>query len=169
MCAHVRIEDRGGPRVMPLDAALLERVQQVTRQLGQDWLRGVAVAVKDLPPTQGTYAVADETGLTLVGHIAFLDPRKESAAPALKALAGHGIRVKVLTGDNEQVARNVSGLVGLPTDNVLLGSQIEACSASPAASGGWCCRPTPATGWTRRTSTACSCAPAPARWCRCRV
>ena len=128
VCTHVRIEDPGGARVMPLDAPLLERVQRVTRQLGQEGLRGVAVAVKDLPPTQHTYAVADETGLTLVGCIAFLDPPKESAAPALKALAGHGIQVKVLTGDNELVARSVCAQVGLSTDNVLLGSQVERLS-----------------------------------------
>lgn len=125
VCTHVRIDDGGGARVMPLDAALLKRVQQVTRQLGQDGLRGVAVAVKDLPPTQRTYAVADETGLTLVGHIAFLDPPKESTVPALQALAGHGIQVKVLTGDNELVARSVCKQVGLSADHVLLGSQVE--------------------------------------------
>jgi Mg2+-importing ATPase len=70
--------------------------------------------------------VADEAGLTLVGHGAFRDPPKESAAPALQALAGHGIQVKVLTGDNAAVTAAVCAQVGLPADEVLLGAQVEA-------------------------------------------
>jgi Mg2+-importing ATPase len=86
------------------------------------------VAVKTLPPGQTAYSVADESGLTLIGYIAFLDPPKESAAPALKKLAGHGVSVKVLTGDNEIVTAQVCRQVGLAADSVLLGSQVEALS-----------------------------------------
>jgi Mg2+-importing ATPase len=128
VCTRVRIDDGSGPQVLVLDAALLVRVQQVTRALSQDGLRVVAVAMKELPPAQSTYSVADEADLTLVGYIAFLDPPKESAAPALKALAGHGVRVKVLTGDNELVAARVCGQVGLTADEVLPGSQVESMS-----------------------------------------
>ncbi|MBK9571887.1 MAG: magnesium-translocating P-type ATPase [Rhodoferax sp.] len=135
-CTHVRTPDPidaslDGERTMPtlpLDAALLARTQAVTGALNAEGLRVVAVAVKTLPPGQTTYAVADEVGLTLIGYIAFLDPPKESAAPALKKLASHGIAVKVLTGDNDLVTRQVCRQVGLPADAVLLGSQVEALS-----------------------------------------
>jgi len=62
------------------------------------------------------------------------DPPKESAAPALKQLAAHGIIVKVLTGDNDLVTAQVCRQVGLQTlhqaagDAVMLGSQVEALS-----------------------------------------
>jgi len=118
-----------GGRAMPtqpLDAALRARTQAVTEALGAEGLRVVAVAVKTMPPAQSTYSVADESGLTLIGYIAFLDPPKESAAPALRKLAAHGITVKVLTGDNEQVTRKVCHQVGLPVDAMLLGPQVEA-------------------------------------------
>jgi P-type Mg2+ transporter len=135
-CTHVRTQDAvdaslDGERTMPtlpLDAALLARTQTVTAAMNAEGLRVVAVAVKTLPPGQATYSVADETGLTLIGYIAFLDPPKESAAPALKKLAAHGIAVKVLTGDNDLVALQVCRQVGLPADVVLLGSQVEALS-----------------------------------------
>jgi Mg2+-importing ATPase len=135
-CTDVRKQDAvdaslDGGRTMPtlpLDAALLARTQAVTAALNAEGLRVVAVAVKTLPPGQTTYSVADETGLTLVGYIAFLDPPKESAAPALKKLAAHGITVKVLTGDNDLVTLQVCREVGLTTDAVLLGPQIEALS-----------------------------------------
>jgi Mg2+-importing ATPase len=135
-CTRVRIQEStdaslDGERAMPtlpLDAALLARTQAVTAGLNAEGLRVVAVAVKTLPPSQTTYSVTDEAGLTLIGYIAFLDPPKESAAPALKKLAAHGIQVKVLTGDNAPVAVHVCGQVGLPTNSVLLGEQIEVLS-----------------------------------------
>jgi Mg2+-importing ATPase len=89
--------------------------------------------MKTVPAAQATYAIADEAGLTLAGFIAFLDPPKDSAAPALKALAGHGIKVKVLTGDNALVSTYVCGLVGLKLGTALLGPQIEAMNEADLA------------------------------------
>ena len=120
--------ERAMPTV-PLDAALLASTQAVTAALNAEGLRVVAVAVKTLPPDQAVYSVADEANLTLIGYIAFLDPPKESAAPALKQLAAHGIVVKVLSGDNAAVTAHVCRQVGLPRaagDAVLLGSAVEA-------------------------------------------
>jgi len=122
---RVRVEGGATPRDVPMDPAMLDRVQRFARKLNQDGMRVVAVAMKELPPEQSKYTVADEADLTLIGYIAFLDPPKESAAPALKALAAHGIRVKVLTGDNEMVTANVCSQVGLSAGEVLLGSQVE--------------------------------------------
>jgi Mg2+-importing ATPase len=133
-CTHVRIQEPvdaslDGERPMPtrpLDDALRATTRGVTQALAAEGLRVVAVAVKTLPPDQTRYSVADESGLTLIGYIAFLDPPKESAAPALRKLADHGIEVKVLTGDNEAVTATVCRQVGLPVDRMLLGAQLEA-------------------------------------------
>ncbi len=141
VCTRVRSQgsDGGsggstGAQDEALNAAMLLRVQQVTRELNELGLRVVAVALKELPPGQSAYTVADETALTLVGYIAFLDPPKDSAAPALKALAAHGIRVKVLTGDNELVTARVCRQVGLSlAQPVLLGAQVEALDAAALA------------------------------------
>jgi Mg2+-importing ATPase len=74
------------------------------------------------------YAVADEHDLVLLGYIAFLDPPKDTAAAALKALWRHGVRVKVLTGDNEVVTRKVCRDVGLDASHLLLGAEVEILS-----------------------------------------
>ena len=136
-CTQVRAPDPAGPTdasldgdsplpTQPLDAALMARTRAVTAALSAEGLRVVAVAVKTLPPAQATYSVADEAGLTLIGYIAFLDPPKETAAPALKQLAAHGITVKVLTGDNELVTAQVCRQVGVAADRVMLGGEVDA-------------------------------------------
>ena len=63
--------------------------------------------------------------MILKGYVAFLDPPKDSAAKAIKALQDHGVTVKVLTGDNDLVTRKVCREVGLNADDILLGSKVE--------------------------------------------
>jgi len=106
----------------------LAKMRELTADLNEEGLRVVAVAIKEMPPTREIYGQADERDLTLVGYISFLDPPKESTAPALKALADHGVAVKILTGDNHLVTRKICKEVGLQTGRIVLGSEIEAMS-----------------------------------------
>jgi len=124
VCSRVR----HGDAIEPLTPELLARIREVTAELNEEGLRVVAVAAKEVPPSKETYGVADESELTLIGYVAFLDPPKESTAPALKALAEHGVAVKVLTGDNELVTAKICREVGLEQQGVLLGSDIERMS-----------------------------------------
>ncbi|MBI3433136.1 MAG: magnesium-translocating P-type ATPase [Hydrogenophilales bacterium] len=121
VCATVR----HGDGVEPLTPGMLARIRDVTSTLNEEGLRVVAVAVKEVPPAKENYGVADEREMILVGYVAFLDPPKESTAPALQALARHGVAVKVLTGDNERVTAKICREVGLEHRGVLLGSDIE--------------------------------------------
>ncbi len=124
VCTQVR----HGEATEPLVPELLARIRQVTADLNEEGLRVVAVAARELPPTKEAYGIADEQELTLIGYVAFLDPPKESTAPALKALAEHGVEVKVLTGDNELVTAKICREVGLEQAGILLGGDIERMS-----------------------------------------
>ncbi|EAB3092724.1 magnesium-translocating P-type ATPase [Salmonella enterica] len=108
--------------IVPLDDNMLRRVKRVTDTLNRQGLRVVAVATKYLPAREGDYQRIDESDLILEGYIAFLDPPKETTAPALKA---SGITVKILTGDSELVAAKVCHEVGLDAGDVVIGSDIE--------------------------------------------
>jgi Mg2+-importing ATPase len=124
VCTQVRAPQQGAAQ--PLDAARLAQTRAFTAALAAEGLRVVAVASKMLPPEQAAYTLADESALTLVGYIGFLDPPKETAAPALQRLAAHGITVKVLTGDSEIVTQHVCGQVGLAAGTVMLGTDVAA-------------------------------------------
>jgi Mg2+-importing ATPase len=121
VCSQVRHDEVDEP----LTPELLKRVFAVTASLNADGLRVVAVASKTMSAAKEAYGVADESELTLIGYVAFLDPPKESTLPALQALAAHGVVVKVLTGDNELVTAKICREVGLPADTILLGSDVE--------------------------------------------
>ena len=115
-----------GDKVEPLLPETLARIREVTASLNEEGLRVVAVAAKEVVASQNSFSVKDEQELILIGYIAFLDPPKESTAPALKALKAHGITVKVLTGDNELVTVKICREVGLPIEGILLGADVEA-------------------------------------------
>jgi len=86
--------------IVPLDEALRRQAKGVARGLNEEGMRVLVVAYKKMAEPKFPYSVADETDLTLAGFLAFLDPPKETAADAIRALAQHGVEVKVLTGDN---------------------------------------------------------------------
>ena len=116
---------KNGDKIETIDQERLAAIHVITNNLNNDGLRVIAVAIREFEPLRETYSVADEKELILVGYIAFLDPPKESAAPALQALTKNGIDVKILTGDNELVTAKICRVVGLPVKKPVLGSEIE--------------------------------------------
>src|SRR6476620_1563473 len=115
-------------QLYPMDHLLLDDLKEEYAQLSTEGFRVLAIASKEVPPRgvvagdATPYSKADECDLILNGYVAFLDPPKETATAAIKALQGHGIEVKVLTGDHDLVARKICKEVGLSTEFVLLGS-----------------------------------------------
>jgi Mg2+-importing ATPase len=97
----------------------------LVKKYNKEGFRVLAVGIRLLSGDKDIYAVQDESDLTLVGFLAFLDPPKESATPALAALREHGVQVKVLTGDNGAVTKKICKEVGLPVDRVVLGPELE--------------------------------------------
>jgi P-type Mg2+ transporter len=124
VCRRYEIDDVTGA----LDASHFEAARRETISLNSDGFRVVAIAYREFATPQAAYTVADEKNLTLLGYIAFLDPPKDSAGPAIEALSKKGVRVKILTGDNEVITRKVCRDVGLDPGTIVLGTQIDALS-----------------------------------------
>lgn len=121
ICTKVMVEGR----IVALDDSHFQQARTQTDALNADGFRVIAIAYKEITADKKTYAVADETDLVLLGTIAFLDPPKETAASAIADLARYQVAVKVLTGDNEIIARKICKDVGLSTDKILSGNEIE--------------------------------------------
>jgi Mg2+-importing ATPase len=122
-CTRFELEDE----ILPMDPVLIQDLRDEYERLSTDGFRVLAVAYKDLE-RRAAYSKDDETDLVLRGYVAFLDPPKESAGPAIAALQKHGVTVKILTGDNDLVSKKVCHDVGLPTEHLVLGSDIEKMS-----------------------------------------
>jgi Mg2+-importing ATPase len=119
-CAFFELDGKTSPMEPSLVGGLMEQY----KQLSANGFRVLAVAHKAL--ALGEFiSKEDECDLVLKGYVAFLDPPKDSAAKAIRALESHGVTVKLLTGDNDLVTRNVCRQVGLDAETLLLGSVVE--------------------------------------------
>ena len=117
------VEYRG--EMIPLTEDIRQEVLAEVGQLNRQGLRVLGVAYKSGLREDYAYAVADESDMILTGYLAFLDPPKPSAAPAIQALLEHGVRTKILTGDNEKVTQAICEKVGLDVEHILLGADID--------------------------------------------
>lgn len=115
-------------KIVPMDEAMRKIILSTSKKLNEEGLRVLLVAIKEYEERPLTYSVADESNLILTGFIGFLDPAKPSAKPAIEGLQKLGISIKVLTGDNEIVAKKICKDVGIPVQYILLGKEIESFS-----------------------------------------
>ena len=120
------VEYRG--EIIPLTEDIRQEVLAEVGQLNRQGLRVLGVSYKSDLREDYAYAVTDESDMILTGYLAFLDPPKPSAAPAIQALLEHGVRTKILTGDNEKVTQAICEKVGLDVEHILLGSDIDQMS-----------------------------------------
>jgi Mg2+-importing ATPase len=116
----------------PLDNEGRARCAATSQGLAAQGYRVLAVAYRPVPE-QPAYSVAEERGLVLAGFVTFFDPPLEDTAAALRDLRRDGVRVKILTGDNELVARHVCAEVGLDGSRVVLGQELERMSDAALA------------------------------------
>ncbi len=110
--------------ILPLDPILIQDLKEEYEDLSSDGFRVLAIAYRDME-LKPVFSKSDESDLVLKGYVAFLDPPKDTAAPAIQALQKHGVEVKILTGDNDLVTKKICHEVGLFTDKILLGTQVE--------------------------------------------
>ncbi|HLQ40057.1 MAG TPA: magnesium-translocating P-type ATPase, partial [Tetragenococcus sp.] len=123
-CSYVKVKGE----IVALTDDLRQQLRQLNHRLNSEGMRVLTVATKKNVHQSAIYTVADESQMTLIGFMCFLDPAKESATTAISSLHEHGVEVKVLTGDNEVVAKKVCGDVGIEVNDILLGNDIEELS-----------------------------------------
>jgi Mg2+-importing ATPase len=112
-------------QIVAMDDHIREHILNMSRQLNQEGLRVLIVAVKMFDNRALTYTCDDEQDMIMAGFVGFLDPAKPSARTAIDSLQQLGVNVKVLTGDNDIVTKKICHDVGIPFDKILLGNDIE--------------------------------------------
>jgi Mg2+-importing ATPase len=120
ICATVSIDGMA----QPFDDSRRAQASETLKKLSADGYRALGVAFRKVEK-QDAYAVAAEQQMTLAGFAAFLDPPKEGIVAVLEALKKNGVSVVIMTGDNQYVTQKVAHDVGLPTDRIVTGDQLD--------------------------------------------
>jgi P-type Mg2+ transporter len=111
-------------QIKPFDTEARAHCETIFQVLSAQGFRMLAVAYC-LVPVQETYTIADEKNMLFMGFLTFYDPPLEDAGEMLDELRRDGVEVKILTGDNELVTRYVCEQVGLSTDRIVLGDELD--------------------------------------------
>ncbi len=114
--------------ISPITREIKENIKRISTELNKDGLRVIAVCQKNDIPDVSDFTVEDEKNMILLGFIGFLDPPKESAKSAIENLNNAGIRVIVLTGDNLEITKCICKKVGINSNTIIEGKQIEKLS-----------------------------------------
>jgi len=101
------------------------KIEQKFIELSEEGYRVLALSYKRLKEDKTRYSVSDESDMVFLGFVAFVDPPKESARGSVKLLQKSGIRLKILTGDNEIVTKKICKELGIEVEGVVLGSELR--------------------------------------------
>jgi len=106
-----------------LDPPAIARCMTTVHDLSRKGLRVLAVASKAVSRRDGL-TIADEKNLTLAGFLTFADPVLEGVRECIAQLASDGVRVKILSGDDELVCRHVCEQAGIDATRVVTGDEL---------------------------------------------
>jgi Mg2+-importing ATPase len=114
-----------GDGTHPLDAPTRAGIEQLYSDWSAKGFRVLGVASKAVDGRAEAYSRTDEHELTFAGFLLFFDPPKADVQQAIVDLAKRGVQLKIITGDNQKVARHVAEAVNLPVTGVLTGSELS--------------------------------------------
>ncbi|MEM4258769.1 MAG: magnesium-translocating P-type ATPase [Candidatus Thermoplasmatota archaeon] len=120
-CSHYEIDGK----IQQITEDVLEKLKSEYDSLSLQGFRVLAIAYKDIIDKKEIYSRDDEINLILKGYVAFLDPPKPTVKKTIETIKKLGIELKVLTGDNEFVTKNICSQIGLDIHNVYTGDMID--------------------------------------------
>ena len=123
-CKNVKYKDE----IMNLDEKLSKQIIVNANNLSNVGMQVIALAEKKEYPGVDVFSSKDESNMTFVGYVAFLDPPKKGVKQTITNLKKMGVKTKILTGDNAYATKNICGIVGLRSDNIIIGSQLDEMS-----------------------------------------
>ena len=120
-CSKVKI----GNTNKKINTDIKKRVCEKAEELASTGMQVIALAYKDDYPGKEDFNISCEDDMIFIGFVGFLDPPKKDVKLTLEKLASIGIKTKILTGDNPYATKNICSLVGINSNKIILGSQID--------------------------------------------
>jgi Mg2+-importing ATPase len=114
---------RGSKKLTP---AIRKKINEEYERLSADGFRVLGLGIKKVAHKKTPYGKADETELSFVGFLAFLDPPKKTVKRTLEQMEKANVAMKIITGDNFLVTKHIAEEIGLVITNALTGDEIAA-------------------------------------------
>lgn len=103
------------------------KIEDSYKKLSSNGYKVIAIAAKFVPKKQN-YKEIDENDLTFLGFLTFIDPPKKTARIALESFRKLGVNLKILTGDDPIITKEIAKEVGFTPnelEKIVLGQDID--------------------------------------------
>ena len=111
-----------------LNKEKIDNIKEQATAMASNGMQVIALAIKDTYPGSDKFNISFEQELTFIGFVAFLDPAKKGVKETLVNLSKINVKTKILTGDNPYATKNICNMVGLNSDEILTGIDIDRMS-----------------------------------------
>ena len=111
-----------------LNEEKIDNIKEQATAMASNGMQVIALAIKDTYPGSDKLNISFEQELTFIGFVAFLDPAKKGVKETLVNLSKINVKTKILTGDNPYATKNICNMVGLNSDEILTGIDIDRMS-----------------------------------------
>lgn len=135
-CTHICQNGRS----VPITGQHIQFMNKLNQSMAERALRVIAVAYKDIPPSdilrrdkseRGSECMSFknplESGLTLAGLVGMIDPPREEVASAVLTCQMAGIKPVMITGDHISTACAIARELGImtPSDKAMTGAELS--------------------------------------------
>lgn len=117
-CTRIRINKDTVEDIQVHKADLEEKFEQ----FGIKGLRAIGICYKNI--VSDNIQKSDETDMIFAGFILLQDPVKEGIIETIDELKKLQVSLKIITGDNKNVAKSIALQLGIALPNILSGSEI---------------------------------------------
>jgi len=119
VCSRVEAENGSIVDIAGMQDAIHKHFEQFSKQ----GCRTLGVAYKDIG-FRSSILKDDEMGMTFLGFLVLFDPPKPNIIDIIGQLKHLGVSLKIITGDNQLVAANVSQQMGLSETKIITGPDL---------------------------------------------
>ncbi|WP_282956055.1 HAD-IC family P-type ATPase [Methanobrevibacter arboriphilus] len=120
ICSHA-VDNEG--KVVDI-STVIDQINALYNKLSSEGFRTLAVAYRDFGSTS-VINRNDESQMIFTGFISLFDPPKDGIKDNISDLNNLEVEIKVITGDNALIAKNMAKKVGMNNNEVLTGSDIQ--------------------------------------------
>jgi len=121
ICSHVL--DRNG--LQPVER-YGQKLDHIFDKLGKDGYRVIAVCYKDI--IDESINLTAEANMIFAGFVLMKDPIKPGIAAAIHELDKLGVGLKIITGDNKNIAWTTAGEIGIAAPKLVTGKELDGIS-----------------------------------------
>ncbi len=118
VCSYIQDSDNN---IVPI-AGFKAQLEKNFEQFGESGYRIIAICHKDVEGNK--LAIDDESNMIFAGFIQLEDPIKSGITNTINALNDLSVELKIITGDNKNIARSIAYQIGIQNPILLTGKEV---------------------------------------------